>query len=373
MKVDSGNSFIKYGPVVCAVETDYLIMIPVKKKCIMTLKIGDHTFFNSVNGIKVTSCKIQRFIVPSSLLDEVKEYEVIAESVRVVDVPPVKESLTFRFKPVSDNETVNIYHISDTHGLFEEPVKAAKMFEGKIDLLILNGDISSSCNRFEDVLLNYKIAFAITNGEIPCLIIRGNHDLRGEKAQFLDKLLPVSFGNPYYFVRLKNLDILVLDCGEDKEDSHREYDNLAAFHEMRLRETEFLESRLSAYMSQKTAVRRLLVSHIPVNFINNGICKGERPFNIENEIYEKWTGLINEYYKPHLYLAGHLHDTVVWKPDNARNHRKLNCATVIGSEPFKDIFDKKMHSCFISVSINNSTVIFNDSNGNLIEKSEITY
>lgn len=367
------NTFIKFGPVVCAVGTDYVIMVPVKKRCIMSVKINDRIFFNTVNGIKLTSCRIQRFVVPACLLDEAGKYTVTAQGIQCGDKTTESESITYNFKPVSDKKSINIYHISDTHGLFKEPVKAADKFRGDIDLLILNGDISSSSNKFSDILLNYKIAFAVTKGEFPCLIIRGNHDLRGEQSQFLDRLLPTADGKPYYLTSLKNLDILVLDCGEDKEDSHREYDNIAAFHEMRLRETAFLKDCLASYDATDSECKRLIISHIPFNYVNNGLCKGERPFNIENEIYNEWTCAVNEFYKPDLYIVGHMHDTVIWEPDNINNHRGLNCHTVIASEPFKEPCARKMHSCFIELKKTSAKIVFNDSDGIILSETEIEY
>lgn len=166
--------------------------------------------------------------------------------------------------------------------------------------------------------------------------------------------------------RLKNLDILILDCGEDKLDSHREYEGMADFHTMRLEETEFLKKSLSDYDTTRKKFR-LVVSHIPFNYKNTESCKGERPFNIEDELYNSWCASINDFYDPSLYIAGHLHRTEVWDIENVNNHRKLNCPTIIGSKPEKNNKDNKMTCCFINLSDNSIGIKFNDNMGKTSE------
>lgn len=365
VKINNNSKLIKYGPVVCAVEDNYQVMIPSSKRCTMTLTVGNQIFCNSVNGVKKTDCKVHSFTIPQKLLDKEKSYTVTAEAVFSSIGRNTVQQETFSFQPVINKDKLCIYHISDTHGMFSETVTAANTFRGNIDLLILNGDISSSSNKYSDILLNYKIAFAITKGNFPCIITRGNHDLRGCKAQYLNELLPSSDGKHYYFTSLSDYDFLILDCGEDKDDSHREYEGLADFHTMRAEETEFLRERLYSYSGKDNKNKTgLVISHIPFNYCDNGESKGERPFNIENELYAQWCDLINSYFAPKAYLVGHLHRTEIWNQNHENNHRNLACHTIIGSKPFKNQSNKVMCACHLSIEKNEFTITFNDSDGN---------
>lgn len=98
--------------------------------------------------------------------------------------------------------------LADAHGTFESPVGVAKTFAeryGGIDLLILNGDILEHSGDAGKFILYYQIAEALTGGEIPVVISRGNHDLRGKYAEKLADYMPNENGNSFYTFRIGNL------------------------------------------------------------------------------------------------------------------------------------------------------------------------
>ena len=331
------NGILYADPTVCAVEDYYLIAVPVRKKVLMHVEIGGKRFFNHSNGVRVSDTCVQMFKVPSALLNEHKEYKIyfkqiykrLAYSVSTGE----EQALTYKFKPLEKTENINICHISDTHGQRKAPFGCGSFFGDDLDLLILNGDISSSTERMSQVILPYQIASDITKGEIPVIISRGNHDLRGENAEKLDKLLPTANGKSYYTVSLGEISFLVTDCGEDKVDEHREYGGTAAYHGFREEETEFIRSvaEKDGFLNKKY---RFVISHIPFPIRNTNPWGSEKaPFDIENDIYDEWTALVNESFKPQFFFGGHYHEIELIRKDSERNTRKVCCDILLGSKP----------------------------------------
>lgn len=368
----NGKRAITFKPVVCVVDSFYQICVPASVRCVMKLQIGDKVFYSATNGLKNTTCKVHKFTVEQEILDNEKQYTLQANLPHSEMIVAQYFSKTFSFKPLTKSDDIRIYHISDSHGLYKESINAAKKCQSEIDLLVLNGDISSSTNTYADILANHKIAFEITKGELPCIITRGNHDLRGSKAIYSDKLLPDFNGHHYYFAHLKNIDFAILDCGEDKDDSHREYSGMAAFHEMRLAETRFFQRELPLYAKRENRKPySVVISHITFNYRNNELCKGERPFDIEDDTYRTWCELINKHFEPNLYIAGHHHRAQVWGIDDENNHRHLNCPTLIGGLPKRNEQPKSMVCCLIKLSDGVADIVFNDSDGNIVSEEKI--
>lgn len=328
------------GPVVCAVGSDYVICVPVKKKVLMKIEVDGEFFYCHSNGVRKSDTKVQRIIVPSEKLNKAKKYTIIYEVINC-RLPyscdkqsPVK--VDFSFRPIEKEEGIKIYHLSDVHGFEKAAVKAGSFFGDELDLLILNGDIASSSDTADDIMLTYRIAYEITKGEIPCVISRGNHDLRGKYAEKLEEFLPVDNGKSYFTVKLGSMWILVLDCGEDKPDDHVEYSGTVAFHQFRESENRFIDKIIENSKTEYDAENvkyRFVLCHVPFCFDNTEECKGERPFDIEKEIYTEWCGKIRENIKPDFSLFGHLHVVDVCAPGNQFDNKGLGSNIIIGGKP----------------------------------------
>ncbi len=331
---------MRHGPVVCAVGCDYQILVPVNCDALIKVIVNDKSYFCHQNGIRRSDCAVQQFAVPMRELDQAGSYTVVYQKVidrRAYSCRKGKAvSKTFTFKALKDKKELHLYVMSDCHGIRKEAIEACSYFQDELDLLILNGDVSSSCETLDQALLPLDIAYEVTKGSVPCVITRGNHDLRGDFAQHLTDLMPSNHGRMYYQVSIGPLWLLVLDCGEDKNDDHREYGGTAAFHEMRLEETDFLKRLANDPYAgfRAPAVRyRFVVSHVPVHFRNKDDPGDHFPFDIENELYTEWVDLLNCSVHPQLYIAGHLHRKEVWTVDAEHNERGLACPTLIAGKP----------------------------------------
>ena len=331
---------LRSGPVVCAVGNAYEILVPVNCDALMSVTVNGKTYCCHHNGVRRSDCVVQRFTVPMRELDAAGAYTLVYQ--KVIDrrayscLKGRAVSKTYSFRPLKPEGELHLYVMSDCHGIRREAENACAFFGDELDLLILNGDVSSSCETVDEALLPLDIAYTVTKGGVPCVITRGNHDLRGKFAQHLEELMPTSGGNMYYQVCLGPLWLLVLDGGEDKDDSHREYGGTAAYHAMRQEETAFLNNLSSdpAAGFRNPAVRyRFVVSHIPIHFCNRGDPGDHYPFDIENEIYTEWVKCLNESVRPQLYIAGHLHREELWPVDSDNNARWLCCPTLIAGKP----------------------------------------
>ena len=323
---------LKTAPAVFAVGNEYQIMVEVERETLMYVKVGDKTYYDETNGIMNSLSPLHRVSLPMKELDEAKEYTVIVRPLidRKPYFPESEESQEFKypFKPVPESD-VRIYHISDAHNMIEQPVSAAKTF-GNIDLLILNGDVIDSSgdpSKFSNI---YEICSAITNGGIPVVFSRGNHDLRGYYAEKFADYTPSRQGKTYYSFRCGSVWGLVLDCGEDKPDSNAEYGHTVACHVFRESETEYIKSVIENAENEYAAEgvkTKLLIVHNPFTM------RRPDPFFIEEEIFGEWARLLNDHIKPELMICGHLHETTVNPVGGEKDYLGQPCPMVVASLP----------------------------------------
>ena len=327
-------SVFKTAPAVCAVGREYQILVPTAVPVLLWVRVGEHAYYDDSNGILRSETDLHRVRVPMAALDAAGAYtvcfrEVIERKPYYSDTGEV-QSETIVFHPVT-GDPVRAYMIADAHGMLDPVVRAAKKFEevyGKIDLLLLNGDILDHSGRVEKFALYYEIAATLTGGGIPVVISRGNHDLRGKCAEKLADYMPNEDGHSYYSFRLGNLWGLLLDCGEDKRDDQVEYGNTICCHTFRERETEVLRRIIGNAASEYAAAgveHRIVLSHIP--FTQSFL----PPFDIERETYELWTRLLGEHIKPEALLCGHVHKTYITEPGGERDAYGITFPTVVGS------------------------------------------
>lgn len=327
-------------PSVCAVGEDYIICVPMRCAALMHVEIGDKKYYNHQNGIRISNATVQMFKVPQSELDRHKKYTIKFR--RVIFrwfffTPKLPEySLCYDFQPIEKTENINICHIADCHGQVKNPSLSGEFFGSDLDLLILNGDINTYSAKESQLLNTYKISSNIAKGKIPVIISRGNHDLRGRKAQALADYFPMQNQRTYFTVRLGPLWFMIFDCGEDKLDSHFEYFGTVACEPWRREEDAYFREVIAARPWEAEGVGfRLLLCHVPLSLRNTGTLKiyKEPPFDIENELYDSWIMLSNENIHPDMFIAGHYHNDEIIRRDSEKNDRHLDCDLVIGGYP----------------------------------------
>ncbi len=323
---------LKYTPAVFAVGNTYSIMVPVTEPSLFWVEVDGRCYYDEQNGIMRSLCTTHRVSVPMEVLDRAKAYTV-CERVIIDRKPYFPETAdtvrtTYAFRPVP-TDPIRIYHIADTHNAVVEPVAGARAF-GPMDLLVLNGDIINHSGDIAYFDTIYAIAEQLTGGEIPIVFARGNHDLRGYYAEQIGDHIPNQDGHTYYSFRLGSIWGLVLDCGEDKDDTCTEYGRTVACHAFRERETAYIRAVIrnaEAEYAAEGVRHRLIVCHDPFTH------RYQPPFNIEEELYTEWATLIRENIRPELMLCGHMHRAELHAVGGDLDQFGQPCTLVIGSKP----------------------------------------
>ena len=327
-------SVLKYAPAVFAVGNEYQIVILVKESSVMWIKIGDKTFYDHSNGVLRSSSDVHKITVPAHLLNKEMKYTVCYR--KMIERKPYfsetgdVEEIDFYFTMIPEDR-VTLYQIADAHGMVKQSIAAAKVFEekyGQINILVLNGDVidhSGDVKNFEAI---YAIAEGITAGACPIIFSRGNHDTRGIYAEIFENYTPTRYGKSYFDFELPGFYGVVLDCGEDKLDSHPEYGNTNCHEHFRREETEYLKNlATTGQFKEAEDKKKLVIAHVPFSM------KFPHPFNIEEDTYKNWCKTLKNCLKPDVMLAGHTHRYAILRENDENDAFGVPCPAVVGSAP----------------------------------------
>lgn len=97
----------------------------------------------------------------------------------------------------------------------------------------------------------------------PFELVRGNHETRGDMARVFPSLFPKKDGKIYGSYRLGDIMVVMVDCGEDKPDSHWVYAGLTDFDRYRSEQAEWLK-KLVKSKEYKEAKYRIVMTHFPL-------------------------------------------------------------------------------------------------------------
>lgn len=362
---------ILYHPTVCPVGNNYQFALVVSEDALISIRVGEKTYFCHTNGIRRSKPGVHKITVPMTALDEARSYTLIARKmIKRMDyysetAEPVEREYVFR--PIEKTSGINIYHLADVHGYFDHAIACASPYAKGLDLLILNGDISSASDTFNAITLCYKISSSIARGEIPTVISRGNHDLRGALAEHLTEYMPDRLGRSYYSFRVGCIWGLLVDTGEDKNDSCREYGHTICCHDFRLGVDEMIKdairNRKEEYEAEGVKYR-LVISHVPFTFP-----KEEKIFDIERELYADWGSLLRDSVKPHLMISGHLHKCHISYPGDELDELGHPCPVVVGSALRRtETNERIMKGAYINLRDDDALVVFNSNLGETDEQ-----
>ena len=132
----------------------------------------------------------------------------------------------------------HIFVTSDMHNKPDSLKMLLKYLDYKTcDRIIYNGDMTDYLqNGAEEPYSGYiDASVSLFAQNKPFEIVRGNHETRGDMSRHFTDYFPRKSGHIYNAYRWGDLEIVLLDCGEDKQDSHAEYYGMAAFYSYRER------------------------------------------------------------------------------------------------------------------------------------------
>lgn len=136
----------------------------------------------------------------------------------------VSEPYTFT---VPTGETQTYLSVSDWHTRLQKAYDAVR-YAGEYDGVILLGDAVPGL-MFEDEIAENIVEFGgtVSGGTKPVIYVRGNHETRGGYASKLADYLGLD--GFYYETAYGDYNFLVLDSGEDKQDTHPEYGGMVNY------------------------------------------------------------------------------------------------------------------------------------------------
>ena len=184
------------------------------------------------------------------------------------------------------------------------------------DFVIYNGDCIDDPVNEEHALefITYSNE-QVNAAEKPVFYLRGNHEIRGAYSVGLNDIFDYVGGQTFGAFNWGDTRFVLLDCGEDKPDSHPVYGGLNNFEELRNTQVDFLKAeRKNKAFTQ--AEKRVLIHHIPIHGLGK---KSYAPCT------ELWSDILNDS-KISLAINGHTHRFAYHKPAKRDN----NYPVVIG-------------------------------------------
>ncbi len=362
------ENFFRYDPAVFVVQNEYCVIFNTIVEGVGWVEVDGEKYVVNHNGILVSDKKVHKVYVPMDKLNKAGEYEIafvpVYERKAYFATSGEEQRKKYSFKaPDTEKEKFNIYHISDTHSAVKNPVLAASYYGEELDLLVMNGDIPNHCGDISQVMAVYDLASKITQGSVPIVFSRGNHDTRGGVALHYDDYTPTDkMGNTYYTFRIGKIWGIVLDCGEDKSDNHKEYGGLACFEPFRRKETEFIRSVAFNAQNEYEAEGieyRITICHIPIDIQWN---------EFEREVYTEWTSLVNEI-NPDVILYAHCHKTEFIEGNAETRFGLMKAPALIGGDPRGDNFK----GLALTLSSEGYLAQFTDKEKNVLEEHKIPF
>ena len=177
--------------------------------------------------------------------------------------------------PRDDAENFTALIFNDLHqrkNIFEALFEQVKDVD--YDFVVFNGDcIDDPKDHNQATGFIQVLTQAIGGSSTPTMFIRGNHEIRNAYSIGLRKHLDYVGGRTYSAFNWGDTRIVILDCGEDKKDDHREYSGLNDFTSLRLEQVDFLKKELASKEFRK-ANKRILFHHIPIyGMLGGNLCE----------------------------------------------------------------------------------------------------
>lgn len=243
------------------------------------------------------------------------KYNYKVTSTEIIKYEPYK--VTFGEKIVSSAHTFTTLDTNKTDCSFvvfndiHDDVKTLKGLvamanEKPYEMIFLNGDIINDPGSEPQIINNLlKPATDLFASDIPFILARGNHEIRGAYSRLLKNYVDTPQDRFYFSFQHGPVYFIVMDCGEDKEDSHWAYSGLNDFEGYRNEQAEWLKKEIEK-PEFKNAPFRVAITHIPL--FGSGDAFGT------TQCRNKWAALLNKG-KIDLHISGHTHRPNVLNPE----------------------------------------------------------
>ncbi len=202
--------------------------------------------------------------------------------------------------------------LSDMH---QQPDKLGRLLNqagvGSADMIFYVGDMMNYYDNEETPFRSFiDKSVELFASEKPFVLVRGNHETRGNMAREYARYVPKSSGKYYGAYRVGDIMFIVLDCGEDKPDDFWVYAGLTDFDGYRTEQAAWF-GELIRSKAYKSAKWRIVMNHFPPL----SHMEGDNPerHGIQ-DITDKFLPLYNQA-KIDLMISGHTHAYEFMSPD----------------------------------------------------------
>lgn len=296
---------IEKTPVVYAVEDTYQITFTTKAKGEAWVVIDGVEYNDTYAGYRKSEDTIHKITVPMEVLDAAGSYTVYTRAMYLRGPYCALQSKTisknYNWRGIDTSDGIQYYVFSDNHLTTDTTADAASYWGDDLDFLVSLGDTANWIDSEKELALLLHLSSDITQGEIPVIYARGNHETKGVVADEYHNYVSSKNGEYYFTFRMKNIWGIVLDVGEDHEDEHWEFAGMARFDEYRAKQNDFLKKVLANADTEFNAEGieyRIALCHIPITFANVDDPLKEQKF--------AWVDFLNQMNLDIIY-SGHLH------------------------------------------------------------------
>ena len=233
--------------------------------------------------------------------------------------------------PDAETDSFTAVIFNDLHqrpNVFQALLKQVEKVD--YDFVVFNGDcIDDPANHDQATRFIKLLTEGVHGDRTPTLFIRGNHEIRNAYSIGLRKHFDYVGGKTYGAFNWGDTRIVMLDCGEDKTDDHKEYSGLNDFTQLRHEQVGFLQEELQSKAFKK-ADKRILIHHIPL-------------YGCDNLCWNLWEPLLRK--APfHVSINAHTHRFAYHPEGSLKNNypvvigggNKIENATVMILEKKKD-------------------------------------
>lgn len=186
--------------------------------------------------------------------------------------------------PATDADSFTAVVFNDLHQHTQTFRALCKQIQNiDYDFVVFNGDcVDDPVDHNQATTFISELTEGVRGDRIPTFFMRGNHEIRNAYSIGLRDHYDYVGDKTYGSFNWGDTRIVMLDCGEDKLDSHWVYYGLNDFTQLRNEQVDFLKKELSAKEFKK-AKKRVLIHHIPL-YGNDGV----------NLCADLWTNLLEK-------------------------------------------------------------------------------
>ena len=167
--------------------------------------------------------------------------------------------------PTTDTDSFTAVVFNDLHQHTQTFRALCKQIQNvDYDFVVFNGDcVDDPVDHNQATTFISELTAGVHGDRIPTFFMLGNHEIRNAYSIGLRDHYDYVGDKTYGSFNWGDTRIVMLDCGEDKLDSHWVYYGLNDFTQLRNEQVDFLKKELSAKEFKK-AKKRVLIHHIPL-------------------------------------------------------------------------------------------------------------